>query len=544
MTEEPLPQEESLPPEEPLANEPLPGETLASGQPVPDEGSSHEPPSLGLPTAPEEEQPDIVDLDADEGRKRGGGRRDERVARGPILRDRGGGRVAWRALGSLGCQAGSRPDGGSSAGACRGTSPGTLELLVLRRCERGSRQPRPAKVVIANGGSEEVSAHVTVVSDTGASRAEDVEVPPYSTGAVPETAGRGSAWVGAIVDVDAGAVAVAQEVTAKLGRSFSPSATSGSGAWYFPTGSTLINADTEISLLNPYPVDSIVDLSFTTDQGVETPENFQGLAVPARGMLSVDFRGQMRRRSGIATTVSVRTGSVVAWETAWTVAPERGAVLVGSPAARNPLADPAAPTAGLTVTLGAPSTGPMWSWADGLTGSGIDESYAVYNPSPTTADVRLSLNLEEGVAEPFDFSVGGYQVVEMVSSGQARIPAGVAHSATLDSLNGVPVVAARAVVAAKSSPSQTGPPSQSGLGEILGIRVSGKRWLVPATASGRGGDAQLCLYARARLPGGSRSMPWSTAGKSRSAMRRDTRSVRQRGSQSRCWPPRPMATLW
>jgi hypothetical protein len=298
-----------------------------------------------------------------------------------------------------------------------------------------------------------------------------------------------------MVDVDAGAVAVAQEVSGSLGRSFSPCASSGATTWYFPSGSTLVNSDTEISLLNPYPSDSIVDLSFSTDQGVETPVDFEGLDVPARGLITVDLRNHMRRRLRIATTVSVRTGSLVAWETSWTLPPAKGAVILGTPQAQNPLADPSAPVAGLTVTLGAPSSGLRWVWADGLSGPGIDESYNIYNPGPQTAQLRLALDLEQGQAEPFELTLGGYQTVEVVSASEARIPAGVAHAATLLSLNGVPVVAARNVAAVgEGSAARPGPLSQSGLGQILGLRVPGRQWVIPATASGHGPEAQVTLF--------------------------------------------------
>ena len=93
-----------------------------------------------------------------------------------------------------------------------------------------------------------------------------------------------------------------------------PCATSGSARWYFTYGQTLVNAGEEISLLNPYPADSVVDLSFTTDQGVEFPVGFQGIVVPAGGLVSVNIGDHLRRRQQIATTVIARTGRVVAWE--------------------------------------------------------------------------------------------------------------------------------------------------------------------------------------------------------------------------------------
>jgi hypothetical protein len=248
---------------------------------------------------------------------------------------------------------------------------------------------------------------------------------------------------------------------------------------------TLINAGEAISLLNPYPIDSIVDLSFSTSQGLEQPQDFQGLDVPANGLITVDLGSHLRRRPTIATTVTARTGNVVAWETQWVTPPAKGATLIGSPAANNPLADPASPISGIAVTLGSPSTGTSWIWPDGVAGNGIDERYLIYNPGSATAQVRLSLTLQQGSAEPFDLAVGAGQVVPVVSEQQARIPSGVAHSAVLESVNGVPVVAVR---------SESALGLIEGIGSLPGGRISASQWLVPMALSDRRHVGRLVLY--------------------------------------------------
>ena len=107
-----------------------------------------------------------------------------------------------------------------------------------------------------------------------------MSVRPDSRIVVNEDVPHGAPWIGAIVDIDAGAVAVEQQVDGSLGRAATPCATAGSSEWYFATGATLINASVDLSLLNPYPTDAVVDLSFTTDQGSEQPQEFQGMVVP------------------------------------------------------------------------------------------------------------------------------------------------------------------------------------------------------------------------------------------------------------------------
>jgi Family of unknown function (DUF5719) len=351
----------------------------------------------------------------------------------------------------------------------------------------GNPVTAPGKVVIANSGTATAAGSVTIVPSQGANKTVTVHVGPGSSTAVAEQVSGGSPWIGAIVDMDAGGVAVSQEIDSNLGWSSTPCATSGSSTWYFATGFTMANAGVELSLLNPYPSDSVVDLSFTTNQGIESPVDFQGLVVPADGMLSVNLGDHMRRRQTIATTVTARTGRVVAWKTGWVQAPKPGAVLSGTPAANSPLADPDWPVAGVTDTLGSSSPGISWTWPDGMAGNGVAEQYLIYNPGPNIADVRLSVGLAQGQAEPFDLSVGPYQVQSVVSEQQARIPSGVPHSAVLVSTNGVPVVADRWVSAGS-------PSSWQGIGELPGGRVAAGSWLVPENVAGPYHRAVLVLY--------------------------------------------------
>lgn len=345
----------------------------------------------------------------------------------------------------------------------------------------------PGSVVIANSGVSAVQAVVNLIASNGKRTQLPVTVSARSRQLVAEDIPGGSPWIGAIVDVEAGATSVEQWVNGPGGVAATPCATTGSSHWYFATGQTLINAGVELTLMNPYPSDSVVDLSFTTEQGNELPVDYQGLVVPPDGMLAINLGDHLRRRQQIATTVTARTGRVVAWKTQWVTAPAAGSAIIGTQAAQNPLSDPAAPIPGVTVALGAPSAGTNWVWADGQAGNGIAEQYVIYNPGPVTADVRLSVELDQGVAEPFELSVPPDEVIPIESDQQARIPAGVTHSAVLESTNGVPVVAERLVAATSPSP-------WSGLGEMLGMRVPAERWLLGAATADPAHDGWVVLY--------------------------------------------------
>lgn len=345
----------------------------------------------------------------------------------------------------------------------------------------GTRQAS-GQVVIANSGSQPASGMVTVVPSVGSAVKVPVQVGPHTSVAVPEKVPGGSPWVGAIVDVDAGSVAVSQTLQG-LSTSVSPCATSGSSMWYFATGQTRVNADTAIQLLNPYPSDAIVDLSFSTNQGIEQPQDFQGIDVPSGGLVSVPLGSHLRRRSSIATTVKARTGRVVAWETEWVVPAAPNSVIAGTPQAANPVSDPASPVVGVDAILGAAAPATSWVWPDGLAGPGLDEQYVIFNPGNQTAQVRFSVGLQHGSAEPISLSIGPYQVVPIVSEAQARIPSGVPHWAQITSVNGVGVVATRSVTA-NNAPMADGVP-RTGWTRMPGGLISSSRWMVPAPFTGQ-----------------------------------------------------------
>jgi hypothetical protein len=142
------------------------------------------------------------------------------------------------------------------------------------------------------------------------------------------------------------------------------------------------------------------------------------------------------------------------------------------------------------VTLGAPSAGTSWAFPDGLTGNGIDEQYLVYNPGAQTADVRLAVWLQQGTAEPFDITVGPYSEDAIIAENEARIPGGVSHTATLVSTNGVPVVAARTVAAHQVTVGNT---VRSGIGTLIGERMTARHWLIPATGADSGHVGQVVV---------------------------------------------------
>lgn len=380
----------------------------------------------------------------------------------------------------------------SSSWFCAGATDGPAAKAPSSPSAAGAknynvaRGHAPGRVVISNAGSRALGAKVRIVASHNRHRVVGLVVGPHSQAIVPETMPGGAAWLGAMVNLSGGAASVEQLIVSPLGVSSTPCATAGSRHWYFPTGATLVNEGVELNLLNPYPSAAIVDLSFDTNLGPERPGSFEGLVVPARGILSVNLGSRLRRRTRIATTVSARSIPVVAWQTTVVTPPAKGATILGSAKASAPGADPAAAVAGVTDLLGAASTSRHWWWPAGQSGKGVAETYAVYDPGTRSAKVRLSIHLDAGKAEPFDLTVAPGAVATVTSSAQARIPAGVGYWATLTSLNGVPVVGERSVVYSSPSP-------YYGRSEVIGAQMPARRWLLAGDPLGHSQQLQVVV---------------------------------------------------
>lgn len=209
-----------------------------------------------------------------------------------------------------------------------------------------------------------------------------------------------------------------------------------------------------LAIYNPFPEDAIVDLAFATDQGRAVPSDFTGLVVRGGGMRVVKVEDHVRRRANVAMTAVARTGRIVV-----------DRIQLRGGAAK-----------GISLALAAPSAGDRWYFPEGFVADGVSERYHLYNPSNREALVSLELGLEEGAAEPFDLTVPPRDRLTIVSNDQERIPRNIGHSATVVSLNGVPVVAERSVTA-------VAPATRTGAEDSFGSRRTARRWVLASGAA-------------------------------------------------------------
>jgi hypothetical protein len=310
-------------------------------------------------------------------------------------------------------------------------------------------------VVVANSRNQEARGSVTVITTATPPRVVPLVVGPSSVAEVnlgPVGPGMSTA---AVVDLQSGQAAAELSVFGTQGDGdVTPCASSGSSHWYFADGSTARDASLLLSLFNPFPEDAIADMSFSSDQGRAAPADLQGVVVPAGTLVVKDIGEQVRRRESVASTVSVRTGRLVVAQTQGRTAPGRG---------------------GVSVALGAPSLASLWHFPDGLAANGVVERFSIYNPGPREAEVALEVNLDEGVAEPFEIRVPAEDRVTITLNDEARIPKGIGHSAAVRSGNDVPVAVTRSVEGTVAG--------RAGRADMVGARRGSRRWLFAAGAA-------------------------------------------------------------
>ncbi len=338
----------------------------------------------------------------------------------------------------------------------------------------GSIAPPPAGGEEAEEGGEGAT---TTVADTPTSAAD--ASPPSAEVALPARSRvlyrvadlLRAPLLGAIVEVEGGEIAVEHELTGDLGRATAPCSTTVSSTWSFPWGVTTRGNRELLVFMNPFPDDATVDVSFATDEGVRDTRRFSGFVVPGRSVVGAYVDEDVTRKEEVAAEVTVRGGRLVV---------DRVQTFSGVDGRE-----------GLTVGLGAPTAAETWMFPDGLTGPGLTEQIVVYNPSDRVAEAQVEVRLDDpatnGVPEPFELTVppGRYAIVNLHE--EERVPAGVGHTTIVASLNGVPVVAERAVSAGEGA-------SRRGVAATLGAPLAAPTWYFPGGGTSPERDEFITLF--------------------------------------------------
>ena len=246
-------------------------------------------------------------------------------------------------------------------------------------------------------------------------------------------------YAAALVELPGGAISVEQRVDGPNGADVSPCTTQAADAWYFASGRTTADAVETLAFFNPFPDPAVIDVTFRTEEDLRTPIQFEAYAVPAQSLVVEDIGDQVTRRNHVSVSVVARSGRLVV---------NRMLDLDGSEGPQ-----------GLEVSAGAPVPATTWYFPDGVVAEGVRETFVVYNPGDTAAEIDLYIEPDEpevfGAIEPFGLTIPpeGYQEVavqdeERIGTALAAAEGGesvMRHGARVVSVNDVPVVVERII---------------------------------------------------------------------------------------------------
>jgi len=308
-------------------------------------------------------------------------------------------------------------------------------------------------VVVANASPRTLQGAITVFPYQATPKAVPIQVGPASRQTVRLSDVAPAVFASALVELDGGEAVVELADTGPYGDTVAPCASTASAQWYFADGVTTKDATEGLFLFNPFPDDAVVDLVFGTEDGSVTPQALTGLAVQGGTTAVVNVGDFAQRREQVTATITTRAGRLVV--------------------SRLQTFDGSAGRKGVSLALGAASTGTLWYLPDGLVADGITERYQVFNPGKKEARVEVALALEQGQAEPFVLTVPAEGRVTIAANDEARIPKGVPHAATVRSLNGVGVVVEGSVDAAVAD-------KRAGVARTPAAQVAARRWVLAA----------------------------------------------------------------
>lgn len=284
-------------------------------------------------------------------------------------------------------------------------------------------------VVVVNPGEVAVSGKVTVFTDASG------VVPVATTFTVdartnlvfdlPQLQTRGT-FLSAMVEFYGGGGFVEQRADSPSGSAVSACSNSTSSTWYFADGYTVEGSKEQLVITNPFPSNAIVNIAESTATENRSPAILQGLLVPAQSVLVISQDLLAKRELVLAITVRSTLGRVVVGRAQQYIAS------VGR--------------AGFTMTLGAPSLGQQFYFADGEVAPNVIERYSIYNASDTEAVVNvafLGLDPAAQFVNPEPITVEPGKVASLIAS-DAGVPAG-RHGAVFSTETEGSIVVERAI---------------------------------------------------------------------------------------------------
>ena len=256
-----------------------------------------------------------------------------------------------------------------------------------------------SRVAIVNVTGASVAVTVSVSRTNlpvgGISRANSVsysrlEVDGHSQ-AVLALATSGPAGFAAVsVETDGSGIGVAESIRGVPSHAgpvvvSSPCSLGSAPRGYIPAGSTYGSSDVRLGLYDPDATPAVVDVSVSDGAALSSPPAFQGLVVPATGLVVLDLRRWVFQVSSLAVTASAVSGDVVIGAldtTAATVAMKSG--VAGAQKTTH------LGLTGASLLVGPDRALAKWSFTALQSRRGVTSTFSVYDPGMKALSVSVA----------------------------------------------------------------------------------------------------------------------------------------------------------
>jgi hypothetical protein len=284
------------------------------------------------------------------------------------------------------------------------------------------------EVVIANRDDDRLIGRFSILTPDGLAEEGTITVDPWSRAVIDVDSYVTAPFASVIVEIDGGRGFVEQQAFHPAGNSVAPCSNSTSAEWYLADGFTVDGSVETLILTNPYDDPVSVDLTFATADGEFRPAAFTGFTIQPQTVETVTIAELgARDEPVIAVNVQSRFGRLVVGRAQHYLGGGR---------------------LGYGVSLAAPALRDQFWFADGESGEGITETFAIYNPTEDDVEVDvvfLGLPLDAGFTDLPPIDVPARDVVVFDPSAiedTGELPAG-RHSVVFSTLADPSIVVER-----------------------------------------------------------------------------------------------------
>ena len=204
-----------------------------------------------------------------------------------------------------------------------------------------------------------------------------------------------------------------------------------------PTGSTYGGSDVRLSLYDPDATPAVVNVDVSTGTTLTSPPAFQGVVVPATGLVVLDLHRWVFEESSLAVTATAVSGSIVV-----------GALELTSETVDMASRSAAGHSINHVVVIGSsllvgPDRGlSHWAFAALQSKKGVASTFSVYNPGKRPVSVSVAPPGRAGIVAALTEDVPAGGIVDFATpvTGTSGLGTG---SVVVSAKGGRPIVVAR-----------------------------------------------------------------------------------------------------